>query len=79
MERIEKNLKKQMNSGNTIPYPDFDQMWSSIERDELKVSGGESLLLRPRKRKRIALVAGISIALMLRRSMLLSSMTGPAY
>ncbi|KOS61663.1 DUF4179 domain-containing protein [Lysinibacillus agricola] len=64
MERIEKKLKNQMKASNNVDYPDFDQMWSSIQQDELKVAGGEPVVLRPRKRKRFALVAGLSVALM---------------
>lgn len=64
MERFENNLKNQMNAANNVSYPDFDRMWSSIQQDELKVAGGESTPLRPRKRKRIAIITGISVALM---------------
>ncbi|WP_433938109.1 DUF4179 domain-containing protein [Paenibacillus lautus] len=64
MERFENNLKNQMNTANNVSYPDFDRMWSSIQQDELKVAGGEAIPLRPRKRKRIAIITGISVALM---------------
>lgn len=64
MERIENKVKDQMKESNNVDYPDFDQMWSSIQQDELKVAGGEPVVLRPRKRKRFALVAGLSVALM---------------
>ncbi|SEL52111.1 protein of unknown function [Paenibacillus sp. cl141a] len=64
MERFENNLKNQMNTANNVSYPDFDRMWSSIQQDELKVAGGESIPIRPRKRKRIAIITGISVALM---------------
>ncbi|WP_427109023.1 DUF4179 domain-containing protein [Lysinibacillus xylanilyticus] len=64
MERTENKVKNQMKESNNVDYPDFDQMWSSIQRDELKVAGGEPIVLRPRKRKRFALVAGLSVALM---------------
>ncbi len=64
MERIENKVKKQMKESNNVDYPDFDQMWSSIQQDELKVAGGEPVVLRPRKRKRFALVAGLSVALL---------------
>lgn len=64
MERIENKVKNQMKASNNIDYPNFDQMWSSIQQDELKVAGGEPVALRPRKRKRFALVAGLSVALM---------------
>ncbi|KMY33757.1 RNA polymerase sigma factor [Lysinibacillus xylanilyticus] len=64
MERIENKVKNQMKESNNVDYPDFDQMWSSIQQDELKVAGGEPVELRPRKRKRFALVAGLSVALM---------------
>jgi Domain of unknown function (DUF4179) len=63
MECIEKKLKKQMKTANNVPYPDFDQMWSSIQRNELKNSSLEPSALHPRKRKRFFMVAGISFAL----------------
>ncbi len=64
MERFENNLKDQMKTANNVSYPDFDRMWSSIQQNELKVAGGESVPLRPRRRKRIAIITGISVALM---------------
>ncbi|KAB2336587.1 DUF4179 domain-containing protein [Cytobacillus depressus] len=64
MERIENNLKNKMKESNNVSYPDFDRMWSSIQQDELKVASGESVAPRPRKRKRFAVVAGLSLALM---------------
>jgi len=64
MDRFENNLKDQMKTANNVSYPDFDRMWSSIQQDELKVAGGESVPLRPRKHKRIAIITGISVALM---------------
>lgn len=53
-----------MKASNNISYPDFDQMWSSIQQDELKSVGDEPVALRPRKLKRFVLVAGLSVALM---------------
>lgn len=64
MERTEKNLKEQLKASNTVPYPDFDQMWSHIQQNELKVAGSESIPLLPRKRKKTAIVIGLSVALM---------------
>ncbi|MGC6585805.1 DUF4179 domain-containing protein [Paenibacillus sp. Dod16] len=64
MERFEDNLKNQMKTANNVSYPDFDRMWSSIQQNELKVAGGESVPLRRQKRKRIAIITGISVALM---------------
>lgn len=64
MKRIEESLKEQMKSANHVSYPDFDRMWSSIQQDELKVAGGESVQMHPRKRNRIAIITGISVALM---------------
>lgn len=64
MERIEENLKKQMKSANNVSYPDFDRMWSSIQQNELKIASGEPVPLRPRKHKGIAIITGISVALM---------------
>ncbi|MFE0557535.1 DUF4179 domain-containing protein [Paenibacillus sp. NPDC058910] len=64
MDRFENNLKNQMKEANNVSYPDFDRMWSSVQQNELKVAGGESVPLRPRKRKRIAIITGLSVALM---------------
>lgn len=63
MERIEKKLKKEMKADLNMKYPDFGQMWSSIQQDELKIVD-EPIELRPRKRKRFVLVAGLAVALM---------------
>ena len=63
MERIEKKLKKEMKADHNMKYPDFEQMWSSIQQDELKIVD-EPMELRPRKRKRFVLVAGLAVALM---------------
>lgn len=63
MERIEKKLKSKMKTTNHVQYPDFDQMWSSIQKDELKTLE-EPIELRPRRRKKFALVAGLAVALM---------------
>ncbi len=63
MERIEKKLKSKMKATNNVQYPDFDQMWSSIQKDELKTLK-EPIELRPRRRKKFALVAGLAVALM---------------
>lgn len=52
-------MKKSMNA-----YPDFERMWSSIQQDELKVVGDELVAHRPRKRKKFAIVVGLSLALM---------------
>ncbi|RHW37475.1 DUF4179 domain-containing protein [Lysinibacillus yapensis] len=64
MERIEEKLKEQMKTSMNIPYPDFDQMWNSIQQDELKDANIAKGPLRPRNRKRLALVTGLSIALL---------------
>ncbi|WP_431811684.1 DUF4179 domain-containing protein [Lysinibacillus sp. FW12] len=63
MERIEKKLKSKMKTTNNVQYPDFDQMWSSIQKDELKTLE-EPIELRPRRRKKFALIAGLAVALM---------------
>ncbi|WDU79370.1 DUF4179 domain-containing protein [Lysinibacillus sp. G01H] len=63
MERIEKKLKKEMNADHNIKYPDFEQMWNSIQQDELKMVD-EPIEVLPRKRKRFVLVAGLAVALM---------------
>ncbi|MFC7678758.1 DUF4179 domain-containing protein [Paenibacillus sp. GCM10028914] len=64
MERIEKELKNQMNASNDVSYPDFEKMWSSIQQKELKVTRSESATQRPRRRNRVAIIAGLSVALM---------------
>jgi len=63
LERIEKKLKKEMNADHNIKYPDFEQMWNSIQQDELKMVD-EPIEVLPRKRKRFVLVAGLAVALM---------------
>lgn len=52
-----------MKADHNMKYPDFEQMWSSIQQDELKIVD-EPIELRPRKRKRFVLVAGLAVALM---------------
>ncbi|HAU34344.1 MAG TPA: RNA polymerase subunit sigma [Lysinibacillus sp.] len=64
MERTEQKLKKGMKADHNMVYPDFEQMWSSIEQDELKITEGETVEQRPRRRKKFALVAGLAVALM---------------
>ncbi|WP_342535177.1 DUF4179 domain-containing protein [Lysinibacillus sp. FSL K6-1151] len=63
MERIEKKLNNEMKADHNMSYPDFDQMWNSIQQDKLKIAD-EPIELRPRKRKRFVLVAGLAVALM---------------
>lgn len=64
MERIESQLKKQMKHADTMPYPDFERMWSSIRQDELRIAaGGEAAIPRPRSRKRTAIAVSLSVAL----------------
>ena len=53
-----------MKETNHLSYPDFDQMWGNIQQDQLKTPSIEPATLRPRKRKRFALIAGLAIALM---------------
>ncbi|XRD24998.1 hypothetical protein AABM34_23750 [Lysinibacillus fusiformis] len=43
MERTEQKLKKGMKADHNMVYPDFEQMWSSIEQDELKITEGETI------------------------------------
>lgn len=65
MERLEKQLKKQMKHSNTVPDPDFDRMWSSIQQGELRTAaGGEFAAPRSRSRKRTAIAISLSVALM---------------
>ncbi|KOR76669.1 DUF4179 domain-containing protein [Paenibacillus solani] len=64
MDRFENNLKDQMKTANNVSYPDFDRMWSSIQQNEMKIAAGDPVPLRPRKHKRIAIITGISVALM---------------
>lgn len=52
-----------MKADHNMSYPDFDQMWNSVQQDELKIAD-EPIELRPRKRKRFVLVAGLAVALM---------------
>lgn len=52
-----------MKADHNMSYPDFDQMWNSIQQDKLKIAD-EPIELRPRKRKRFVLVAGLAVALM---------------
>jgi len=63
LERIEKKMKKEMNADHNIKYPDFEQMWNSIQQNELKMVD-EPIEVLPRKRKRFVLVAGLAVALM---------------
>lgn len=63
MEHIEKKLKNEMKAEHNITYPNFEQMWSSIQQDELKTTD-ELIELRPRRRKKFALIAGLAVALM---------------
>ncbi|GAA0357161.1 DUF4179 domain-containing protein [Bacillus horti] len=63
MERIEDKLKNQLKTSKNIAYPNFDRMWSSIQQDELKAVKGEPVAFGPRKRKRFAIVAALSLAL----------------
>lgn len=53
-----------MKESENIPYPDFDQMWSDIQQDELKTNGGKPVVIVPRRRKRFALIAGLTVALL---------------
>lgn len=53
-----------MKANPNMVYPDFEQMWSSIEQDELKITKGETIEQRPRRRKKFALMAGLAVALM---------------
>ncbi len=64
MERFESQLKDQMKHADTVPYPDFERMWSSIRQDELRMAaGGEAAIPRPRSRKRTAIAVSLSVAL----------------
>jgi len=64
LERFEKKIKKEMKESNNISYPDFDQMWIDIQQDKLKTNGGKPVVIVPRKRKRFALIAGLTVALL---------------
>lgn len=65
MERLENQMKNQMKHSNTVPYPDFDRMWSSIQQGELRTAaGGELAAPRSRSRKRTAIAVSLSVALM---------------
>lgn len=53
-----------MKHADTVPYPDFERMWSSIRQDELRMAaGGEAAIPRPRSRKRTAIAVSLSVAL----------------
>ncbi|ATP42132.1 RNA polymerase subunit sigma [Solibacillus sp. R5-41] len=64
MERFEKKIKNEMKEPDNISYPDFDQMWNDIQQDELKTNGGKPVVIVPRRRKRFALIAGLTVALL---------------
>ncbi|WP_274308490.1 DUF4179 domain-containing protein [Solibacillus daqui] len=64
MERFENKIKNEIKESKNITYPDFDQMWSDIQQDELKTNGGKPVEMLPRRRKRFALIAGLSVALL---------------
>ncbi len=64
MERFEKKIKNEMKESDNISYPDFDKMWSDIQQDELKTKGGKPVVIVPRRRKRFALIAGLTVALL---------------
>lgn len=64
MERVEKDLKNQINAASNVVYPDFDKMWNSIQQKELKAVGSEFATPRPRRRKRTAVIVSLSVALM---------------
>ncbi|MCH7323913.1 DUF4179 domain-containing protein [Solibacillus sp. MA9] len=64
MERFEKKIKNEMKNSDNLSYPDFDQMWNDIQQDELKTNGGKPVVIVPRRRKRFALVAGLTVALL---------------
>ncbi|MEG0437783.1 MAG: RNA polymerase subunit sigma, partial [Solibacillus sp.] len=64
MERFEKKIKNEMKESDNLSYPDFDKMWSDIQQDELKTNGGKPVVIVPRRRKRFALIAGLTVALL---------------
>lgn len=64
MEHIEKELKNQMKESNHLSYPDFDQMWTSIQQNQMKDISNEPAAPRPYKRKKFVMVAGLSFALL---------------
>ncbi len=53
-----------MKAYDNMSYPNFDQMWSSIQQDELKIAEVKPIAIRPRRRKKFAMVAALSVALM---------------
>ncbi|MEK5162100.1 DUF4179 domain-containing protein [Paenibacillus sp. FSL R5-0527] len=64
MERFESQLKDQLKHADTVSYPDFERMWSSIRQDELRMAaGGEAAIPRRRSRKRTAIAVSLSVAL----------------
>ncbi|NMO97575.1 DUF4179 domain-containing protein [Paenibacillus lemnae] len=65
MEHLEKNMRNLMKDNNTVQYPDFEKMWDSIQQNELRASDHAAGVspVRPRTRKRAAVLMGLSVAL----------------
>ncbi|WP_339321761.1 DUF4179 domain-containing protein [Paenibacillus sp. FSL W8-0194] len=63
MESIELNVRNHMKRTETVQYPDFDQMLSSIEKNELRIV--DETYHRPQRRKTsVAIIAGVSVAVL---------------
>lgn len=63
MESIELDVRNHMKRTEPVRYPDFDQMLSSIERNELRVVDETHARLQRRKTS-VAIIAGVSVAVL---------------
>ncbi|MEK3787123.1 DUF4179 domain-containing protein [Paenibacillus sp. FSL K6-1230] len=63
MNSIENKVQEHMNDEG-VQYPDFDRLWTSIQRDELRME--EEVVPAPRwyRQKKTAIAAGLTVALM---------------
>lgn len=64
MDSIEKRLKQHMNHTLTIPYPNFDRMFEGIQQDKLRIVEMEEGSIKPWRGRKVAVIAGLSVALM---------------
>lgn len=64
MDTIEKKLKQHMNHSVTIPYPNFDRMFEGVQQDKLRIVEMEEDAVKSWRGRRVAVIAGLSVALM---------------
>ncbi|OAB44480.1 DUF4179 domain-containing protein [Paenibacillus glacialis] len=64
MESIEKKLKEHMNDSASIPYPDFEGVWNSIQLKEMRTIDSDDIRVRPMRGRKVAIIVGISVALL---------------